>query len=217
MVLGVETSLDMEFAVRGEPLPVDHGYALFGALCRVLPWLHGDEQVGVHPIQGRLVGGRSLAVSAWSRLSLRLPASRIHEVLPLAGQTLDVDGSTLQIGVPTVRQLQPAPTLTSRLVVIKGFQDPDSFMEAAQRQLDALGVEGQLALMGRAGDGSLEGSTTRGAGEAIRRTLRIRDKTIVGFALAVTNLLADESLRVQEVGVGGRRRFGCGIFSPLRG
>ena len=216
MVLGVETVLDLEFPVRGDLLSADHGYALFGAACRVLPWLHGDEQVGVHPIRGRLVGGRSLALTAWSRLSVRLPASRIHEVLPLAGQSLEIDGATLQVGVPTVQPLRPATTVISRLVVIKGFQEPEAFFEAAQRQAEALGLGGQLALVGRANAGSLEGVTVRAAGEPIRRTLRVRDKTIVGFALAATGLRAEESLRLQEAGIGGRRRFGCGLFSPLR-
>jgi len=216
MVQAIDTVIDLDFGVRGELLPVDHGYGLFGAVCRVLPWLHADETVGVHTMCGRLMGNRSLALTAWSRLSLRLPASRIHEALPLAGQTLEVDGAAIQVGVPTVRPLRPAPAVLSRLVVIKGFQDPQAFLEAAQRQADALGLGGRLALVGRSGDGSLEGSSERAAGEPIRRTVRVRDKTIVGFALAATELTAEESLRLQEAGIGGRRRFGCGLFSPLR-
>lgn len=63
---------------------------------------------------------------------------------------------------------------------------------------------------------AVEGRAERAAGEPIRRTLRIRDKTVVGYALAVTELTADESIRLQEAGVGGRRRFGCGLFVLLR-
>jgi len=32
----------------------------------------------------------------------------------------------------------------------------------------------------------------------------------------VQGLDADESLKLQEHGIGGRRRFGCGIFVPVR-
>lgn len=217
MVQTVDTVVDLEFPVRGETVPADHGFSLFGALCGVVPWLHADEAVGVHRIGGRLVGGRTLALTPASRLRLRLPASRIADALPLAGQQLDLGGARLGVGVPTIQPLRPAPTLVSRLAVIKGFQAPEPFLEAARRQAEALGIEGRLALMGRAKEGSLEGATSRAAGEPIRRTLRIHDREIVGFALAATELTAEESLRLQEVGIGGRRRFGCGLFVPLRG
>jgi CRISPR-associated protein Cas6 len=48
----------------------------------------------------------------------------------------------------------------------------------------------------------------------IRRTLQIRDKTIVGFALEVGGLSIADSIRLQELGLGGRHRFGCGVFVP---
>jgi CRISPR-associated endonuclease/helicase Cas3 len=217
MIQAIETVVDLEFPLRGDMVPADHGYSLYAALCRVLPWAHADEAVGIHPIRGRLVGGRALALTLASRLRLRLPASRIAEALPLAGQQLDLGGARLGVGVPTIRPLSPAPTLASRLAVIKGFQEPEPFLEAAQRQAEALGIEGRLALLARANEGSLEGATSRAAGDPIRRTLRIHDREIVGFALAATELTAEESLRVQEVGIGGRRRFGCGLFVPLRG
>jgi len=216
MVQTLNTVVDLDFQLRGTTLPAEHGYSAFGALIGPLPWIHDERGVGVHPIRGRLVGGRMLALMRWSRLTLRLPASRISEALPLAGKTLEVGGSVLRVGLPTVRPLHPATTLISRLVVIKGFQEPEPFLEAARRQAEALGVGGQLALVARANDGSVEGLTGRAAGEPIRRTLRIRDKTIVGFALAATDLTAEESILLQEVGIGGRRRFGCGLFVPLR-
>jgi CRISPR-associated protein Cas6 len=214
MALSIGSAVDLDFAVRGDTLPADHGYSLFAAACRVLPWLHAADGVGVHPIRGRLIGGRALALTPYSRLTLRLPASRIAEALPLAGQQLDIDGALLTVGVPTVRPLRPAPTVISRLVVIKGFLEPEGFVEAARRQAAAIGLGGRLALVARSGNGSLEGTTGREAGEPIRRTLRVREKTIVGFALAVTELTAEESIRVQEAGLGGRRRFGCGLFTP---
>lgn len=217
MVQAVDTVVDLEFPVRGETVPADHGYGLFGALCRVLPWVHDERGVGVHPLRGRLIGGRALALTPSSRLSVRLPASRIHEALPLAGQTLDLDGAPLRAGVPSIRPLRPVSALIGRLVVIKGFQEPGPFLDAARRQAEALGLGGRLSLVARSNAGSLEGATGRVAGEPIRRTLRVRDKTIVGFALALTELTAEESLRVQEAGLGGRRRFGCGLFVPLRG
>lgn len=47
--------------------------------------------------------------------------------------------------------------------------------------------------------------------------MRIKDKMVVGFQVEVTQLTGEESITLQEQGIGGRRRMGCGIFVPLRG
>lgn len=214
MVIAVQPVVDLAFPVRGGPLPADHGYTLFAALCRLLPWLHGDTAVGVHPIGGRLAGARQLALAPGSRLVLRLGADRIGAALPLAGKRLELDGATLTIGVPSVRPLRPAATLVSRLVVVRGFLEPVGFLEAVHRQLVTLAISGEAALLFRQGTASLQGDSGRTAGEPVRRTLRVQDKTVVGFGVAVTRLSAEDSLRLQEAGLGGRRRFGCGIFVP---
>ena len=117
------------------------------------------------------------------------------------------------MGVPETRALEPAPRLYSRLVIIKGFMITDGFLDAAQRQLDALAVKGRPELVST--NSAPEANASRVGGTTspmIRRTLRIRDKNVVGFALRVTGLTAEESIRLQEAGLGGRRRFGCGIF-----
>ncbi|MCI5210102.1 MAG: hypothetical protein D3910_15200 [Candidatus Electrothrix sp. ATG2] len=49
-----------------------------------------------------------------------------------------------------------------------------------------------------------------------RRTFSIRRKKIVGYSLLVSELSAEESLALQEKGVGGRRKMGCGFFNPWK-
>ena len=210
-----EPVVDLCFPISGTTLPVDHGYGLLGALARLAPGLHGDEAVGVHPISGRLAGGRLLALTTASLLALRVPLRRVPVLLDLAGQELNVQGHALRLGLPTVRQLRPAPTLVSRLVVIKGFMEPEEFRAAAGRQLVERQIGGEAVLLARQRPAAHDGQT--GARQpALRRTLRIRDREVVGFALEVTGLDAVASLRLQEVGLGGRRRFGCGVFVPWR-
>jgi CRISPR-associated endonuclease/helicase Cas3 len=50
--------------------------------------------------------------------------------------------------------------------------------------------------------------------ESSRRVIHIKQQTIVGYAVHVSNLTEEHSLRLQEFGIGGRRRLGCGIFNP---
>ncbi len=80
-------------------------------------------------------------------------------------------------------------------MTIKGFPKEEEFLAAAQRQREQLGIKGQAHL-------------------GARRTLRVRDKQVVGFAMDVTQLTAEESLTLQEKGLGGRRKMGCGVFVP---
>lgn len=203
--------IDLSFEIRGTSVPADHGYALYAALARCLPWVHGDKATGIHPIRGQLIGGRMLALTRASRLVLRLPASKIPEAISLAGQRLDVDGAALTVGVPAVHPLHPSPSLASRLVVIRGFTEAGSFLEAVTRHLAELGVQGSAALVAHSRQLPLE-SKAGGRSPFVRRTLRISGREVVGFALRVEGLGPEDSLSLQAAGLGGRRRFGCGVF-----
>lgn len=206
--------VDVAFRVTGDRIPADHGYALLGAVSRVVPAVHGDDTIGIHPIIGRYVGDRMLALTERSHLVFRLDSDRISEVLPLAGKQLDLDGHTIRVGVPQTRALRPAARLYSRLVVIKGFLDPEPFLEAVKRQLADFGIQGIPGLLRRRADAALEGRSRAAPDRCpfIRRTLRIRDKQVVGYAVEVIGLSAQDSIKLQELGLGGRRRFGCGVF-----
>lgn len=200
------TQFDLHFTVRAEtPLPADHGYLLYSALSHVLPELHRSNGVAVHPIAGRQVGDRLLALMPWSSLTLRVPDGQVGEVLPVSGQLLRVGSVELRVGAPRVSALRPASALRSRLVTIRIKDAPtaaditaENFQAAARRQLDALDVSDEVIV-------------TVGK----RRTVRIRQKDVVGYELILEGLSAEESLRVQESGLGGRRHMGCGVFVPL--
>jgi CRISPR-associated protein Cas6 len=191
-------SVDLVFQLRGSTIPVDHGYALYAALSRVVPEIHGAQAIGVQPIRGTYTGNGLLQLSDFSRLALRLWVDQIRPYLMLAGKKLDIEGHPLQIGVPSTRALHPAANLRARLVTIKGFLEDAPFLEAAGRQFQSLGVAGEVLL-----------------GE--RRTVRVKEKQVVGYEIAITGLTDEDSLILQERGLGGRRRMGCGIFVPLGG
>lgn len=200
-----EAMVDLAFVISGRAVPLDHGYALFGALGSVWGDIHADEHLKVHPIDG-LSNGEELLLDRESRLRVRVSASRIPAALKLAGKILRVNGHRLQVGVPSVYPLVPAPAIAARVVVIKlsgenPVADPvvarESFLSAVQKQLAALSVKADVQL-GR------------------RRVLRIRDNTVVGWAVRLSQLAEEASLLVQTAGLGGRQRFGCGVFSASR-
>ena len=189
--------VDLAFRLTGNKVPVDHGYALYSAISRFVPEIHEAKNIGVHPIRGNYSGNGELMLRDSSRLVVRLESEGIGEFLKLAGKRLEIGSYSFRVGVPEVRLLRPRASLYSRLVTIKGFMEPKGFLEAAKRQIEKMGLTAELQI-----------------GE--RRTLRVKDKQVVGFEVAATGLNAEDSLRLQENGLGGRRHMGCGIFVPIR-
>jgi len=213
----MQNVVDVRFLLQGSRIPADHGYHLFSAVSQLVSELHSDEEVGLHPITGRPSGNRCITLSKGSSLTIRLPADRIKQILVLAGKGLKIEEHAVRVGIPQTVALKPAARLYSRLMVIKGFLEPQAFLEAAQRQLEELNIKGTPALVPQFHVAAANADKNTGSRSPfLRRTIKIRDKEVVGFALRVEELTAEESIRLQEKGLGGRRRFGCGIFIPDR-
>jgi len=202
--------IELVFPMHGDPIPTDHAYPLYGALSAVVPQFHeADSPLRFAPITGDPDGDGRLHLTDHSLLRVRLPEDAVRTVLPLAGKRLDVAGSAVRLGVPSVRTLIPSPMLVSRIVTFKNAEEPGKFLTTARQQLAELGVTGepQLPL-------HLEGDR---AGEPRRRVVRIKGVAIVGYSLMVAELSAADSIRLQEEGLGGRTQLGCGFFVPTRG
>lgn len=198
--------VDLSFALTGvHPIPADHGYALYAAISRRLPSLHQSNGFGIHPIAGRQIGKRQLELQSWSRLTLRVTENEIVSLLPLVAQSLVVGRGRARVGAAAVHALRPVRTLRSRLVTVKisGISakeiNEQNFAHSVQKQLDQLEISHAAKL-------------TVGK----RRTARIKQQEIVGYELTVEGLLAEESIKLQEAGVGGRRMMGCGVFNPCK-
>ncbi|RJQ45844.1 MAG: type I-MYXAN CRISPR-associated protein Cas6/Cmx6 [Gammaproteobacteria bacterium] len=194
--------IDLYFHLQGKQIGADHGYALYGAISRVLEsagnqWFHEANDIGLLPVRGRYVGQGKLALGRGARFGLRLPVERIPKVLPLAGKRIEINGDKFLVGTTMTSALIPTPVLYAHLVTTKNGEDETRFDEESRRQLQALDIKG---------------TPQRGP----RRIVTIKDKKVVGYSLLVTGLTADESIRLQEQGLGGRRKMGCGVFLPWK-
>lgn len=194
----------VQFPAQGRQLPADHGHALYSAVTRQLPALHGAPWFGLELLSGvPWREGVIVLPTRGAQLRLRIPADRYAAVLPLAGKWLDIAGHPLRLGLPIARPLQPAPSLYARVVTIKKFTEPEPFLDAARRQLDALGISATLEL------------PLDDQGRFRRRVIRIHSRTVVGFSLAAHGLGDEDSIHLQAHGLGGRRSMGCGHFNPI--
>ena len=206
--------LDILFRVIGTEVPTDHGYALYGALSRILEneedqWMHGNPHIGLHTVRGTLIGNGRRLIGPNARFGLRLPSDLLPRSLKLAGKSLDLDGCKLRVGVSETRALIPAATLHCRIATTKNGDDSARFDAEIARQSAVLGIQGRVF---RVPQGS-GGSDSR---DPSRRIFRIKNKRIVGYSVLATELTAEESILLQERGLGGRRRMGCGVFVPFQ-
>jgi CRISPR-associated protein Cas6 len=203
----LNSHIDLAFPVRGAAVPRDHGYALYGALSRVIPSVHGASWIAVHGIAGTRASTNNGAPEGTGTLRVRVPAGKIGELIALAGATLDVAGHQVTLGAPVVHPLTSVAALDARLVVIRltgGIAKPfdqdafdKRFVAEAQRQLVKHEICGDLELCGR-------------------QSLRVGGQRIVGHSVRVIGLSPDDSLKLQIHGLGGKRTMGCGIFRPAR-
>ncbi|MBW4579638.1 MAG: type I-MYXAN CRISPR-associated protein Cas6/Cmx6 [Tildeniella nuda ZEHNDER 1965/U140] len=189
-----QTYADLVFELIGQEISRDYGYKLYAALSHCKPLLHSLESISIQLING--------SPTQKSRLRMRLPADHIPNFYSLAGKTLSIGDRKIRLGVPQIHPLEAAQNLYSPIVVIRGYQEPSSFLEAAYRQFQKLGIEAEMNLL-----------VNRNS-EPSRRVMRVKQFTLVGFGLEVTNLCEQDSLLLQVHGIGGKQKMGCGFFTP---
>ncbi len=199
-------TVDAVFAIDCRSLPVDHAYALSRAIESALPWFAHEPGAGVHTIHGPGSGSgwirpegpdAVLQLSRRAKLALRLPRHRLDTAAgALLGRTLDVAGSALHVESLAVRPLSRITTLFARSVALDGADEESAFLAIAARELEALGTRPERMLCGREVPVATPG-----------RTWRTR-------SLMVAGLTREQSLRLQQAGLGAGRTLGCGLFIP---
>jgi CRISPR-associated protein Cas6 len=186
--------VDVVYPLVGDGLPRDHRQALADALERLLPWLAGHPEAGVHRINVVAGIGSPALLSQRSRLALRVRREHVGALAALEGALLEVGGHALRLGRPALRELVPHGTLYAHLVTTSD-EDELAFQAAIDRELDALDVRGRQ-ICGR-------------------RQLVCHDGAeLTGFSLMLDGLSPADSMQVLEAGLGRHRRLGCGVFVP---
>jgi CRISPR-associated protein Cas6 len=202
--------VDVAFAIRCRRLPVDHAWVLAEAVRAVLPWLDQETAAGIHPIHVADSGNGwtrpaapddVLYPSRRTRLVLRLPRTRLSDVAALAGRTLDLAGYPLEVEKQSeVKRLSELTTIFSRYVVVEaGADEEQAFLAQAHTHLTAMGLRPKKMLCG------MEHIIATPEGAIRARSLMLADLTV------------EESVRLQQEGLGPKRLLGCGLFIPHKG
>lgn len=201
---------DVIFELKGKVVPVDHAYALSRELSKYLPWFETDPNSGLHHIFIAASGNGwerpdaeeqgTMYISRRTKLILRMPKERIAEaVQALDGVELDVDGHPLILGKAKTKPLSTLTTLFARYVIADSPDDEEVFTEHVVAQLRERDIRVRKLLCGKSG------------------VLKTPDGDIQARSVMLADLDVEESVRLQQYGLGPGRHLGCGLFIPHKG
>lgn len=185
---------DVQFELKGGRLPKDHGYALYLALARLLPWIADDPILGIHPVQGASLGDGTLMLNRRAKLVIRTPRERAADLLLLNGREFKVGDYAFTIGPGKLRPLSWHTPLYAHCVTT-GVVDEREFTQAILNELDAVKIDTRF-ICGK------------------RQTLTTAQGVEYGYSLMLHGLPIEHALQIQQHGLGTNRKLGCGIFIP---
>ncbi len=201
--------MDYVFAINCKCLPYEHMFDLHRALQNALPWLDEESRAAIHPIYGAESGngwlrpegstGELMFISQRQKLVLRMPKTRQAEMENLVGQTLDINGHALTLGKMESRLLSDSSIIFARYVVSDEGLDETAFLEQAVTQMQAMNIRVRKMLAG------------------MERKIVTPDGILHTRSLMLADLELDESVQMQQQGLGSHRHLGCGLFVPQKG
>lgn len=187
--------LDVQFDLVGKEIPADHGYRLYQAVSRQLPWLGEVAGEGIHPVHGAPTGHNdNLVINRRVKLVLRVSVARRDDVRVLTGKHLDSGAGELVVGDAKDKKLTPFATLYAPLVIFD-TGDEAEFISAARAEMENMAIR----------CGLIPGK---------KRKIQTPDGDVFGYSLMLHDISLEQSLLVQEQGLGRHRTYGCGLFVP---
>ena len=198
--------IDVVYNISCKCIPSEHIYYLSEALQEALPWLKDEKHTAIHPITGPDEGNGwerckddLMYLSRRQKMMIRIPKDRLSDAEKLVGETVKVDGYELQVGQFNTKLLSDLPTVFARHVICDAGMTEEAFMYDVVDQLKALDVKVRKMMAGK------------------EREIKTPTQTIMTRSLMLAELEPDESVRLQENGIGEGRMLGCGLFLPQKG
>ncbi len=200
---------DLLFKIDCKTLPLDHGYTLSEQILEHLPWMKDEPQAAIHQIHvAESANGwmrpedpetEVLCVSHRTKMTIRLPQHRFADAKSLIGMKLDIGGYPLTVGPFRTRKLSKLTTIFARYLDTGGTTDEQQFLENVHKQLLEQGIQVKKMMSGKL----LKHQTENG--EILTRKLMISD------------LEVEQSVHLQQAGLGDKQLLGMGIFMPHKG
>lgn len=194
--------IDLNFPLSFSPgtiIPKDHGYLLFSALSKKIPEIHSNNKIFIHLIRGDCKN-HAIYLTKNSYLTIRCNINEAYLFKPLLEASLTIGCSKVFINGPKYQRLLPSSVLFVPSVMIKFAKNPgnklsESFLNSISKKLpDGIKIE-----IGK------------------KRVSVVKDARLFGYDVFLSDILPEDSVLIQERGIGGRLSMGCGIPRvPLR-
>ncbi len=198
-----ETIQNVVFNIYARILPIDHGFLLAQALLKQLPWLDkvdaGIFNISVADGNGWMQNHEDgfYYPSKRSKLTIRVPKNKLNKIQQLLGKTLDLG----EYQIDVIKSLKPKllsdmPVLFAKSIACDKEMSEEDFLQVAFEGLKMLGISVKKIMAG------------------LENNIKTDISTIHTRSLMVANLKKDESVLLQEKGLGDYRLLGCGLFIP---
>jgi len=195
--------VDVAFKINCKTLPYDHAFSLSNEILKHLPWLEDSKLTGIQTLHGPESGNgwtraenEEIFLSKRTRLILRIPKSDFEKACELQGKTLRVLGNEIKIGKASRKPFLTVRDLICRFVLTDDDLDESDFLKYVAEEFRHHKIHLKKAICGKTKSFSINGH---------RKFTR---------SLMIADLSKENSIKLQDVGVGIGRIFGCGIFLP---
>ncbi|WP_309736930.1 type I-MYXAN CRISPR-associated protein Cas6/Cmx6 [Chamaesiphon sp. OTE_75_metabat_556] len=211
--------LEIQYKLVGKTLPADHGYALYSVVKKLV--LDRKDTYGellidrslppetlISSISGVPDRDGTIFLNRYSRLRLRCPNDNVQLWYRLLQEQLfDIQGHLIRLVQPQLTLPEPSESLKARLVTFKlkewnQCEAPTQFLISCQRALDKLEIQAKPFI------------DSDRSGDLAKRSLYIHGKHVMGYGVVIEGLKPEDSIKLQCLGMGGRKHFGCGWFYP---
>lgn len=221
--------VEIRFPVLGARLKIDHGYQLYAAIkkhiCDNYPELLVNGNIPIDTtiatIKGTNLFNGYLQIKSFSRLRIRCDIKYAYQLInALDNQLLGLAGGSIFVESGYVQKLNPCESLQARLVVIKYPSEVEityhsgllekkqnQFIESCYKQLNKHQIQGQVTIVKREEKPIIASITVE------KPPCK---QSYLGYGVCISGLTDQDSLKLQIVGIGGKRHFGCGWFDPIR-
>ena len=194
---------ELLFSVDCRELPYDHAYELSSEILNLVPEIKNDKRNAIQTLHGPMSGNgwvrpdsENIPLSKRAKLIMRVNKNQLNDIKSIEGKEIRLFGNTLKIGKSKVKNFLVVKDLFCRFVMSDDKSSEDDFLTKIQNELMGLNINIRKALCGRS------------------MVISFGEKTLYTRSLMIADLSKEESLKLQEEGVGDKKLYGCGIFLP---
>ncbi len=205
----IRETVDLGFRLEAKTIALDHAQVLADAMQQALPWLVDEEDAGVHMIHVAASGNgwlrpdnpdnEVLCLSKRTRLHIRILKKRVDDANHLIGVRLKIGDTDLTIGQAQVKPLVDSTTIFARYIVSDREETENDFMQRQAQELAVMGIKVKKMLCG------------------MTNVFKIDNQPVYSKSMMLAELAPEESILLQEKGLGPLRLSGFGLFNSHKG